>query len=139
MLRRRAAFRFCAKSPSPESLAKLLRLIKTNPNLTMSSEKIESIMPEIDFPREPKTLPYLKSLFYERKSVYDTDLRDLEQNATAYTEEIFKPQLSLRGMTEEQKQRVNLLADMKLQEVEDSGLSRSELAGFESKTTRPRV
>jgi hypothetical protein len=133
MLQKRIAFKFCSKNNSPESLKNLLSLIKNNPNLSFSSEKIESIMPEIDFTKERKSLPYLKSLFYERKNVHDMDYRDLEQNINLFTDEIFKPNLVLKNISDEDKERIHLLADMKLQEIEDSGLSRSEIAGFESK------
>lgn len=94
-------------------------------------------MPQIEFSSDQKSLPYLKSLFYERKNVFDMEYKDMEQSVTTYTDEIFKPQLILRNMSTEDKQRVHLLADIKLQEIEDSGLSRSELAVMESKRSTP--
>ena len=134
MLLRRPIYTFCQKKTSQESLTNLLSLIKNNPNLHFSSEKIESIMPEIEFSNDQKSLPYLKSLFYNRKNVYDIDYRDLnENNMEPFADGIFKQNTILKNMSEEEKQKVNLMADMKLQEIEESGLSRRELTGLESK------
>ena len=134
MLRYKTAYNFCTKKPSPEFLKNLLALIKKNPNITLSSEKLDELLPEIEYDNKQKSLPYLKSLFYERKSAMDIDYKEMaKNNINTFTEEIFKPDELLKNLSDDEKNRIHLLADIKLEEIQDSGLSRSELAGFESK------
>lgn len=134
MLLQRRAHSFCRSKLDKDSLKNLLHLIKNNPTLSGSSDQIDSIIPEIEFENEPVSLPYLKSLFYKRKNVYDADVRDfVDNNVRPFNDEVFKPKSILKHMSDEEKNRIHVQADIKLQEIEDSGLSRSELAGFEGR------
>ena len=83
---------------------------------------------------ERRELPYMKSLFYKKRTPTDPVYDDiLKVRAESYNDMAFNPDMVLKNLSEEEKEKINLLIDIKMQELEDSGLTRGQLAGLESK------
>ena len=89
-------------------------------------------MPHLENKRETKSLPNIRSLFYQKRSPEDMTYEDMiKQNQYTFNDEIYNRPVLLSKMSKKEKEKVHLLIDMRLQEIEDSGLSRSQVSGVE--------
>ena len=117
-------------SKNQKNLQETLRRIKENPMMTQQNWGKLKDMPHVKVKREETELPYLRSLFYARRSPEDTDYSDvIERNYLDFVGEVHKEHLLLKNMAPEDIERVHVMVDMRMQEIEDSGLSRSQIAG----------
>lgn len=100
----------------------------------------EKQMPEVEIEREEKELPYLRSLFYERRSPEDTDYSDvIQRNYLDFVGEVHKHHLLIKNMSKEEIERIHVLIDIRMQEIEDSGLSRSQIVGIHSNSFKFQI
>jgi hypothetical protein len=112
---------------------KFLDLIKRNPNLEESKMTKEEKRELTKIKEERRELPYLKSLFYKKRTPTDPVFEDmLKVRAESYNEMVYNPAMILKNLSKTEKDKINLLIDIKMQELEDSGLTRSQLSGLES-------
>ena len=125
---------FCASKNVNDNLSikDMLNIVKFNPSLSKMKVKYEEVLNSSKQEKETKSLPYLKSLFYERRNPEDLNYNDMIMNNQMLVhDQIYKNEIVLKNLTDKEKQRIHLMIDMKMQEIEDSGLSRSEISGRE--------
>ena len=127
---RKVTRRFCTQ----KDLQNILKKIKENPMMTRLNSTLKKDIPEVQIKREDVEQPYLRSLFYQRRSPEDTDYSDIiERNFLDFVGEVHKEHLLLKNMSTEEINRIHVLIDIRMQEIENSGLSRSQLAGMHGK------
>ncbi|CAD8067626.1 unnamed protein product [Paramecium primaurelia] len=107
--------------------SKIKKDLLTNPEFDKIHPQFLDHKPPTTLHRQSKEVPYIKSLLRYKDIAIPTFENALHQNFKTFVEGHVSPKGALKNLSEEQMKQIQTQVTKKLQELEDTGLSREEI------------
>ncbi|CAD8070262.1 unnamed protein product [Paramecium sonneborni] len=107
--------------------SKIKKDLLTNPEFDKIHPQFLDHKPPTTLHRQPKEVPYIRSLFRYKDIAVPNFENALHQNFKTFVEGHISPKGALKNLSEEQIKQIQTQVTKKLQELEDTGLSREEI------------
>lgn len=122
------------KSNYVENVRTLEKEIFENPEFDAAFPHLKKYKPETKVPLEKQELDFIQSLAYKYRNKTEKVHSDiLSYNLQKFAEGFTRPGGPFKDMTAEQKEKVHLIADLKLQDLEEMDLTREDVFEMKAK------